>query len=130
MANPGGGEAALLVRLSGSSVTWDKTCFVFSVALRPDVKEEALMSLFEQILLSLGGAVRRLLRDEKLESASEGAVLIGPLVLATSSAEHGAWATIRIHIGVDNSLERSAVVVVVPSSAVGSARLGTTTTTA
>ena len=100
----------------------------FQILVRPDVSEESLLNLSEQILLSCSGAVSRHLQSNSKDSTKDATKILSPYL--ESSNQHNAndrsgttslgslpWLTIRAYLGVNMDLQRCSVLTVQPTPA-------------
>lgn len=115
---PSGARSFLL---SNSVVNWEPSNFVAKVALRADVREEAILGLAEQVLLSNGGLLQKTARSLATASSSGAAAADPPSIVAINSGD-GPWGQIRMSVGVNENYVRVAVIVVTAaaSRAIGS----------
>eukprot|EP01039_Chlorochromonas_danica_P008452 gene8452-9318_t len=112
--------------LSGckESMAWDSSCFAAEIRLRADVKEEAVLGLVDQVLLSLGGQLRRSARQLRAEDGTEGnalpeTALAPPQVVVTSSSSCCCWQEVKALLGANLSFQRVLLVLVTAASPSG-----------
>lgn len=77
--------------ISSQLLKWDKSCYVSSIGFRPDVKEDAVIGLLDQVLLSLGGVNQKHTRGSAANSI--------PMICAASSSQGTPWTEIRVLLG-------------------------------
>ncbi len=81
------------------------------------MKEEQIVSMLEQVLLSFGAVVQKCHRDEpsaKIDVSER--MSSGPYLVASCNAEGRLWAHMKILLGVNEVYQRIVLVVISPSS--------------
>lgn len=104
---PTHGQSQIEKIVSGTALMvrpWSQSA---EIAVRPDCKEESILSLVEQVLFSLGGRMgKRYPEDADAHNLPPGSVVYSPLLMVAATNENLIWNEITVILGVNRELQR------------------------